>query len=114
MEAVIDLNEKNIYFYFDEEGPDTFLYVNNLGNNIRFIHLSSRKQFSKYIEIDDYRILQDIIISRKEFIKTFYSTVAEILKNILSEQYPSKWMVEQYYTTNKKFCIINKYLEANQ
>ena len=111
LEAVIESKEKDIYFYCEEEGPDTFLYVNKLEYGIRFIHLSPRIQFSKYIQTGDYKILQDVVIDKKNFIKAFYATIKNAVETIVPEEYPCSWMLEQFSELQKGSYIIEKYLK---
>ena len=111
LEAIIISKEDEIYFYCEEEGPDTFLFVKKINDKIRFIHLSQRKQFSKYIETEAYKIRQDIITDKKNFIRTFYSTIKNVIKNTDTKQYTCNWMLNQFIELQKGSPIIEQYLE---
>lgn len=114
LEAVIYSKQKECYFYFEEEGPDTFLYTKSLPNNkIRFVHLSSRIQFQRYIQCEDYKIRMDIIIDKKEFVKAFYTSVMNAINGIDFEEIKTEWdyQLDEYKILKSGSPLIEKYLK---
>ena len=62
--------QKEYYFYCDEEGPGCFFYLQSIDkDNVRFIHISDRKQQPTAILTDTLKIHQDFIIPRYNLVK---------------------------------------------
>ena len=113
LEAIIYSKDKECFYYCEEEGPDTFLYAKNLSNNkIRFIHLSPRIQFQRHIQCEDYKIRFDIIVDKKEFVKTFYNSIISAINKVSMKELEIEWdyQIDEYKILKKGSCIIEKYI----
>lgn len=102
------------HIYCEEEGPDTFLYTKNLPDNkIRFIHLSPRIQFQRHIQCEDFKIRFDVIVNKKEFIKSFYNSIIAAIKKVTVKTLKNEgfdYQTEEYKILKKGSKIIEKYL----
>ena len=85
----------------------------NLSNNkIRFIHLSPRIQFQRHIQCEDYKIRFDIIVDKKEFVKTFYNSIISAINKVSMKELEIEWdyQIDEYKILKKGSCIIEKYI----
>ena len=70
LEAILSTNYNEFFYFCEEEGPNTFLYVKLVTNDeIRFVHISQRVQFATHIQTEKFKIRQDIIINKNQFVK---------------------------------------------
>lgn len=114
LEAIILSEEKEIFYFCDEEGPETFLHVDNLGNNlIRFVHLSQRVQCGNFIQTEDYKVRHDITIDKTEFIKTFYTALVNAIKDVDKKELEEEsfWELDSFEAFEKCSPIIDEYLK---
>ena len=114
LESVIYSKEKECFYYCDEEGEDSFLYVNKINDNdIRFIHLSEQIYIGDgKNESDEYKTRQDVIIGKKEFVKIFYTSIMNAVNNITKKYLKEEcWdELDEYKILKKGSEIIEKYL----
>ena len=103
--------DKNEYcYYVEEEGPNTFLYIKSINHNdIRVLHISNRRQVSPAIEFDNTKILQDVIINKKDFIKSLYLELLRIISNSNKEE-ADEYNFGDFERLNKDSQIIKEYL----
>ena len=117
LEAIIDSQKTEKFFYCDEEGKDSFLYVQTINDTqIRFIHLSDTIYIDKNkSKNDDFNIRQDLIINKKEFVKHFYSAINEAVNLVKIEELNAEGrtdLLNDFETLKKGSNIIEKYLIA--
>ena len=113
LEAIICAKSNELFFYLDEEGIDTFLYVKRFDNNkIRFAHLTTRTQNGDYSSEGDFKIRMDVIINEKAFIKTFYNSIINAINGIDRQEIENDWnyQLEEYEILKSGSHLIEEYL----
>lgn len=116
LEAIVYSKSKECFYFFEEEGPETFLYTKNLSDNkIRFIHLSSRIQFQRRIQSEEYKIRLDVIIDKKEFVRTLYNSIMNEVNKISKKEILEEWeyQIDAFEVLKRGSQIIEKYIEDN-
>ena len=117
LEAIIYSKETEIFFYCDEEGRDSFLYVQTINDKkIRFIHLSDKRYIGEHI-LNDFNIKQDVIIDKREFVEKFYSAIKKAVATVtideLNEEGWGHLLNDEYELLKKGSKIIEIFLEVN-
>lgn len=97
-------------YYVDEEGPDTFLYIQSLNEQkVRVLHITNRIQTNPSIKFDKVKVLQDLIIDKMIFIKTLYDELRRIITNSTEEE--ADWYnFGDFERLDKDSEIIKEYL----
>ena len=109
LEALV-ISKDDCYLWCEEEGPETYFYVQNLDNDkIRFIHISNRIQ-DDGLFIENYKICQDFITSKYNFIKQFYTCLMQPIKHFNINNM-SKVCLDEYEEFYKDSKNVKKYLE---
>ena len=117
LEAIIYSKETEIFFYCDEEGRDSFLYVQTINDKkIRFIHLSDKRYIGEHT-LNDFNIKQDVIIDKREFVEKFYSAIKKAVATVtideLNEEGWGHLLNDEYELLKKGSKIIEIFLEVN-
>ena len=114
LEAIISTNYNEYFYYCEEEGPNTFLYVKRIKkDDIQFVHISQRVQFSKHVETEDYKVRQNIVINKNIFIKTFYTSIMNAVKSKTKKDIKREcyYQLNEFEELKNGSIIIEKYLK---
>ena len=110
MEAIIQ-SKKHCYLWCEEEGPETYFYVQSIEDNkIRFIHISNRTQNVKGLNTEDFKIRQDFIVNKYNFIEQFYKALRKPIQNFSVEQ-ADELCSKEFKSFPKDSLIVKKYLK---
>lgn len=110
LEAIIQSKEDS-YLWCEEEGPETYFYVQNVKDNkIRFIHISNRKQDVKGLITEDFKIRQDFIASKYKFVEEFYKALRKPIQNFSIEN-ENDLCLQDFEKIHKDSIIVKKFLE---
>ncbi len=109
VEAMV-MSKNDCYLCCEEEGPETYFYIQNLDDDkIRFIHISNRIQ-DEGLVTEDYKVRQDFITSKYNFIKQFYTCLIQPIRHF-NKTNMSKVCLDEYNEFYKNSIIVKKYLE---
>ena len=114
LEAIISTDDNEYFYYCEEEGPDTYLYVKKVTkDDIRFVHISERAQFAEYIKTEEFKIRQDIVINKNQFIKDFYTSITKAVKNTDIKYIQREWWYQtaDFEELQEGSPIIENYLK---
>lgn len=111
LEAIV-MSKKDCYLCCEEEGPETYFLVQNLDNDkIRFIHISDRRHDIKGLDTEDFKIRQDFITTKYNFVNQFYNCLRSPIFNVTEEKLKNSTFSSAFNKFFKDSEIVKKYLE---